>query len=270
MPIGSGYSIGALNNFRITRFDKYRNTIYFNFWDMDIGTIMEKSSAYIISQRRGREEARGSRGLKPAITISHETGAGAPEIAGQVAQILQKAGFTGREAWEVFDQQLFEVTLQGQHWPKKLAEKITEEKRFFIDELMDDLFSLRPPSWVLIPQVAETTLRLAMAGQVILVGHGATVVTAKLPNVFHVRLTGSLAGRIERTQKLRGLTAAAAAKFIRMEDRKRKKFLKTHFHARLDNELLYDLVVNTDRFSQADAAALIAEGAQKFFSSCPE
>lgn len=241
---------------------------------MDMKNIMEKSGAYIISQRRSREEARVARGLKPAITISHETGAGAPEIAGQVAQILQKTEFTGREAWAVFDQQLFAVTLQGQlqgqHWPKKLAEKITEEKRFFIDEVMDDLFSLRPPSWVLIPQVAETTLRLAMSGHVILVGHGATVVTAKLPNVFHVRLTGSLAARIERTQKLQGLAPEPAAKFIRMEDRKRKKFLKTHFHARLDNELLYDLVINTDRISDADAASIAAEAAQKFFSSCPE
>jgi hypothetical protein len=184
-----------------------------------------------------------------------------------VAQILQKSEFSGRDAWEVFDQQLFELTLQEQHWPKKLVEKITEEKRFFIDELMDDLFSLRPPSWVLIPQVAETTLRLAVSGHVILVGHGATVVTAKLPNVFHVRLTGSLSGRIERTQKLRGLEPAAAAKFIRMEDRKRKRFLKTHFHARLDNELLYDLLVNTDRMSDADAAAIIAEGAGRFFAS---
>lgn len=237
---------------------------------MDIGTIMEKSGAYIVSQRRRRDEAAPPVRLKPALTISHETGAGAPEIAGQVAQLLQKTETTGRDTWEVFDQQLFEVTLQGQHWPKKLAEKITEEKRFFIDELMDDLFSLRPPSWVLIPQVAETTLRLAMSGHVILVGHGATVVTAKLPNVFHVRLTGSLAGRVERTQKLRDLAPAAAAKFIRMEDHKRKKFLKTHFHARLDNELLYDLLVNTDRIADADAAAIIAEGAKRFFSSRPE
>lgn len=237
---------------------------------MDIETIMEKSGAYIVSQRRGRVEAVVPRRLNPALTISHETGAGAPEIAGQVAQILQKTESSGRDTWEVFDQQLFELTLQGQHWPKKLAEKITEEKRFFIDELMDDLFSLRPPSWVLIPQVAETTLRLAVSGHVILVGHGATVVTAKLPNVFHVRLTGSLSGRIERTQKLRGLTPAAAAKFLRMEDRKRKKFLKTHFHARLDNELLYDLLVNTDRLADADAAEIIAEGAKRFFASRSE
>jgi cytidylate kinase len=156
--------------------------------------------------------------------------------------------------------------LEENRWPKELAEKITEDKRLFIDELMDDLFGLRPPSWVLVPQVVETMLRLAMAGHAILVGHGATVVTAKLSNVFHVRLTSSLTRRIERVQKLRNLTPEAAAKFVRKEDRGRARFVKAHFHARLDNELLYDLAVNTDRVSIDDAVAVIVEGARRFFS----
>jgi hypothetical protein len=46
------------------------------------------------------------------------------------------------------------------------------------------------------------------------VGHDATVVTAKLSNVFHVRLTGSLPKRIKRVQKTRNLTPGAAAKFV--------------------------------------------------------
>ena len=161
---------------------------------------------------------------------------------------------------------MIEEALREQRWPKKLAQKITEEKRLFIDELIDDLFNLRPPSWVLVPQVVETTLRLAIAGHAILVGHGATVVTANLPNVFHIRLTGSFSGRIERVQKMQNLSFEAASKFVRAEDRKRAKYLKAHFHARLDDELLHDLVINTNRLSDQDAAAVIAEAAQKFFA----
>ena len=204
--------------------------------------------------------------LGPAITISHQTGSGTHEIAERLAQILQKSDGKGVRPWAVFDQQLIEQALEENRWPKELAETITEEKRLFIDELMDDLFGLRPPSWVLVPQVVETMLRLAMAGHAILVGHGATLVTSKLSNVFHVRLTGSLSRRIEREQMLRKLTPADAAKFVRKEDRGRKKYVKAHFHARLDNELLYDLVINTDRVSIGDAVAVIADGAQRFFS----
>lgn len=237
---------------------------------MSIEASVKKSSAYIVSQCQDRYEhmaAAHPRSLKPAITISHLTGAGVNEIAEHLAQILQKTGFKGGSPWAVFDQRLIEEALEKQRWPKKLAEKITEKRRFFIDDLIDDLFDLRPPTWVLVPQVVETTLRLAMAGHAILVGHGATVVTAKLPNVFHVRLTGSLHKRVERVQKLRNLTPAAAAKIVRKEDYDRGRYVKAHFHARLDNELLYDLAINTDRASDGDVVAVIVEGARRFFSA---
>lgn len=237
---------------------------------MSLDLSAQKSSAYVVSQCLAQYEhlaVAQPRSLHPAITISHQTGAGVRTISGRLAQCLQGTEHLGSSRWTVFDQELIETALQEQRWPKELAGKITEEKRLFIDEFMDDLFGLRPPSWVLVPQVVETTLRLAMAGHVILVGHGATVVTANLPNVFHIRLTGSLPKRIERVQKHRNLTQEAAAKFVRAEDRRRARYLKAHFHARLDQELRYDLVLNTDRFSEDHAAAVIAEGARKFFAA---
>ncbi len=236
---------------------------------MKVETLMEKSGAYVISERWNRHETAvpvGFGALKPTITIAHQAGAGASEIARCLAGILQESAFSGRDAWEIFDQQLIERALQEQSWPKKLAEKITEEKRLFIDELMDDLFNLRPPSWVLVPQITETTLRLAMSGHAILIGHGATIITAKLPNVFHVRLTGSLPKRIRRYQVFYNVSPGNAAKMVQTEDRKRAKFLKAHFKARLDNELLYDFLINTDRFLNDEAATLIAKAAQSFFS----
>jgi len=236
---------------------------------MNTQTPLDKSGAYFVSQCQDRQEPFPSgrlRQLNPAITISHQTGAGAPEIAGQLAQSLQQTKFSGDHPWQVYNHQIIENALEEKRWPKHLAGKITEEKRFFIDELIYDVLDLQPPSWVLMPQVVETTLRLAKAGHVILVGHGATVVTAKLTNVFHVRLTGSLARRSERVQKLEKLTPEGASKLVRTEDQRRKKFLRAHFHARLDNELLYDLTINTDRLFNGDAVALISEGAQRFFS----
>lgn len=236
---------------------------------MDIKTVMEKSGAYLVSERHRREHSHPEppRLKKPAITISYKIGTGAPQIAEELSRALQGMEDPCGETWEVFNQQLVERALREQRWPKKLAESITEEKRFFIDEIMDDLFSLRPPSWVLMPQVIQTTMNLAMSGHAILVGHGATIVTAELPNVFHVRLTGSLAKRIDRVQMSRGLTHDEAAKLVKTEDHKREKFLKAHFHTRPDKELLYDVTVNTDRVSTADAVAILFDGARRFFST---
>jgi len=232
---------------------------------MDIETLMEKSGAYMVSERRRRERNIPELRLtKPSIAISHQVGAGAQEIAKKLAGEFQK--LQGDGLWEVFDQELIAKALQRERWPKKLADSITEEKRLFVDEIMDDLFGLRPPSWVLMPRVIETTMNLAMTGHAILVGHGATIVTAKLPNVFHVRITGSLLGRIARIQRTRGLTPGEAAKFVKTEDHKREKYLKVHFHARMSNELLHDLAINTDRITEADAVATITEAARRFFA----
>jgi hypothetical protein len=236
---------------------------------MKAQTSIDKSGAYFISQFKDRHESRSSAEacrLKPAITISHQTGAGAPEIAERLTHLLQKTGLKGDRPWTLYNHHLIENALQEQRLPKQMADKITEEKRFFINELIDDVLDLQPPSWVLVPQVRETMLRLAEAGYAILVGHGATVVTAKLPDVFHVRLTGSLSRRIERVQQAEKLASGAASELVRTEDRKRNKFLKAHFHVRLDNELLYDLAINTDRISIEDATAVISEGAQRFFA----
>jgi hypothetical protein len=236
---------------------------------MNTKSSIDKSSAYFISQFKDQREPLPSANvhqLKPAITISHQTGAGAQEIAGELIRQLQKSNLKGERPWALYNHHLIENALMEQRLPKRLAEKITEEKRFFIHELIDDVFDLQPPSWVLMPQVREIILRLATAGCAVLVGHGATVVTANLANVFHVRLTGSLSKRIERVQNLEVLPFEAASKYVMAEDRKRNKFLKAHFHARLDNELLYDLSVNTDRISNEDAVALISEGVQRFFA----
>lgn len=221
---------------------------------MNTQTI-DKSGAYFISQFKDQHEPLSPINacqLKPAITISHQIGAGTQEIAEQLIRLLQKTNLKGERPWALYNHHLIENALVERQLPKRLAEKITEEKRFFLHELIDDVFDLQPPSWVLMPQVREITLRLATAGHAVLVGHGVTIVTAKLSNVYHVRLTGSLPKRIERVQKLEKLTFDAASKFVRTEDRKRNKFLKAHFHARLDNELLYDLAINTDRISNED------------------
>ncbi|HXC35408.1 MAG TPA: cytidylate kinase family protein [Candidatus Acidoferrales bacterium] len=235
---------------------------------MNIETLMAKSGAYVFSERRRFDRNIPDRPqlTRPTIAVSHQTGAGAPEITAALANTPQKTEEAGRVVWEVFDQQLIAKALQEQRWPRELAEKITEEKRFFLDEVMDDLFSLRPPSWMLMPQLIETTTNLAIRGHAILVRHGATVVTAKLPNVLHVRLTGSLAGRIDRVQRTRSLTHPEAVKYVKTADHKQEKYLKAHFYVRMDNELLHDLAINTDRISEADAVTVIFEAARRFFS----
>jgi len=236
---------------------------------MHIEHPVEKFGSYVVSQGQDAcPRPVPAAGPPPdlAVTISHQAGIDVSDIAEKLAGALQRSEFKGDRPWSALNQQLLERALEEQHWPRELAGKIAQDKRFIIDELMDDLCGLCPPSWAFVPQVVETIQHLAAAGHVILVGHGATIVTAKMTNVYHVRLTGSLAKRIEHLQIRRNLTPEAAARAVGREDRGRRRYLKAHFHASLDNELLYDLVINTDRVSNEDAVGLIFEGARRIFN----
>ncbi len=160
-------------------------------------------------------------------------------------------------AWRVFDRSLIAKVLEDHHLPNRLAKFLREDAGSAVDEVLDELFGLHPPSWVLVQQFTGTILELAEAGNVILVGWGANIVTRKLPNVFHVRLTGSLERRVARVQQRERLGRKDALALITRQDRGRERYVKRHFDHQLSDALLYHLTINTDRFLDEEVAALI-------------
>ena len=236
----------------------------------DHETQLEQCHAYILGQLQIGKMPSAVHAVRPpgpAITISYQTGSGAHEIAEQLAGLLRAAEPKGVVQWTMFDHHLVEKVLEEHHLPQSLAMLLEEDRRSYIQDVMEEFGGIRPPSWVVVPQIAETVLHLADAGHVILVGRGANFITARMPNVFHVHLVASLPKRVARVQKLNHLTAEEAAKFVAGSDRGRGRYLKTHFHVCVDDDLLYHLVINTDRIPFPETAQLIADGAQRCFQS---
>ena len=125
-------------------------------------TLVDKSGAFVTSQGsdvKGFGPAKRPWLAGPAVTISHQTGAGAREIAERLAELLQDTDLPARQPWTVLNRQLVETALEELHWPGQLARKMPEDKRSYVDDVLDDLFGLRPPSWGLVPQVVETSQR---------------------------------------------------------------------------------------------------------------
>ena len=231
---------------------------------------LEQCNAYILSQLEARQKPSVIHGLPPpgpAITISHQTGAGEHEVATRLVRILQSAQPKGAATWTVFDRHLVEKVLEEHHLPQSLARFMPEDRRSYLQDVMDELLGLRPPSWMVLPQIAETVVHLADAGNVILVGRGANFITARMPNVFHVRLIASLPRRIARVQELNHLTQDEAAEFVARSDRGRGRYVKAHFHVSVGDDLQFHLVLNTDLIPPPQAAELIAEGARRCFQS---
>ena len=82
-----------------------------------------------------------------------------------------------------------------------------------------------------------------------------------------LRVGASEALRASRTRDRQGLASEAAAlEFVREVDRERAARIKFLYHVDVDDPLLYDVVVNTERASLADGVRIIRAALQGEFA----
>lgn len=192
------------------------------------------------------------------ITISRQGGCNAHGIAARTAELLQAQEPDAVSPWTLFDRNLVEEVLKDHHLPARLRDHMPEDRRTELDDIMGELFDLHPSSWELVHRTSDTMLRLADRGHCLLIGRGANFVTRKLSHGFHVRLIGSLEGRVRRTVEHDHVSPEAARKTIRDQDRARARYAKKYFEADINDPEHYHLVINGDWFDAEQAAQAIA------------
>ena len=137
---------------------------------------------------------------------------------------------------------------------------MTEDARLLpVEAIVEELLGLHPANWTLVQHTTQTILRLAGLGRTILVGRGGNVITASLPNVFHVRLVAPIATRIRHTAKYYHLSEAEAAKFVREQDHARRRYVRRYFNSEIDDPSLYDVTLDTGRLGFARTTEAIAQ-----------
>jgi len=225
---------------------------------------LEHCLSFINSQLQdgGKSRTQAEGDVRRAVTISRQAGCGALAVAQKLAEYLQSHSPKDACPWTVFDRNLMDKVLEDHSLPVRLARFLPEDTISKTQEIMADLFELHPPVETIVRQTAETMLRLAGLGNVILIGRGGNVITAELPHVLHVRLVAPLEKRVEYAHKEYNkfnLTTDQARKFCLNEDRGRERYLKKHFDADINDPLLYHMIINTGLVNYDDAAKLIGD-----------
>jgi hypothetical protein len=159
------------------------------------------------------------------------------------------------------DRDLVARVLADHHLPAELARSMPEDRVSEVADTLDQLFGLRPSAWTLVRKTAETVLRLAEIGNVVLIGRGANLITRTLEQAFHVRLIGSMPARVRHVMDVKHLDEHDATEYVRSEDARRSRYVRKYFTEDIDEPLLYHLVLNTDRFTYGRAGEVIAEAA---------
>jgi cytidylate kinase len=198
-------------------------------------------------------------GFRKSVTISRQAGCGALLIAEKVARYLQDQAPQEPAKWTVFDRGLMDKVLADHNLPKYLAKFLPEDRASQIEDTLADIFGVHPPTHTVVQQTAETMLQLAELGSVILIGRAGNIITASLPNVLHVRLVAPLEDRIERICRDDHKNPSEARRFCLEEEHARTRYVKTYFHADINDALLYHLVINTSRVGCENAARIISD-----------
>jgi len=108
---------------------------------------------------------------------------------------------------------------------------------------------------------------VAGAGQAVIVAHAASMALANIEGVLRVLVTASAATRVRRVAELERLIAAEAERRIATSDRERREYFQRFY--KLEEELAthYDVVVNTDVLTTAQAVAVVVAAARAPTSS---
>jgi cytidylate kinase len=182
------------------------------------------------------------------ITISHEIGAGGPEIGQELASRL---------GYRYVDQDL--VSNAAQRYG------LLEEKLSHLDESKPSLFERFDAETRRYITVIQTALyEFAEQDNAVLMGRGGQWLLRGIPHVLRVRVLAPFDVRVKRlSKKLAGsmgeqTNTRTVTEMVRRDDAEKAGRMRYLYEVSVTDPSLYDVVVNTDKLSVAGAVCLIA------------
>lgn len=222
--------------------------------------LFEKCRAYVTSAAENPVSRRPNAPL-PAITLSRQVGARGTTIATLLVQHLNEHDPEKRPPWTLFDKELIRQVLDDHNLPRYLERFMTESYVSELQSTINEIVGLHPSMWELHEKMGDTIVRLLSRGHSIIVGRGACVVGAGMRNVLNIRLVGSVKQRLMHMERKFNLSEAEAADRLRLDDRERRQYFKSHFGREIEDPELYHLVINTDILAEEEIVKVIAQAA---------
>jgi cytidylate kinase len=184
----------------------------------------------------------------PIVTISHEIGAGGPEIGQQLAD---------RMGYRYVDHELISDAAQRYG--------LLEEKLSHLDESKPSLFERFDAETRRYITVIQTALYdFAEHDNVVLMGRGGQWLLRGIPHVLRVRVMAPFDVRVKRLgKKLAGpmgeqTNPRTVTELVRRDDAEKAGRMRYLYEVGITDPALYDLVINTEKLSVAASVGLIA------------
>lgn len=178
------------------------------------------------------------------IAIAETCGSHGDDIGHELSRAL---------GWEFADREIIAKAAERYGEAAMELQRVTEEKPTLWERFSDSTQHY-------LSCVEATIFELAAQGRVILVGHGAAIMLREIPHVLRVRVTAPEPLRAVRVRDEQGLVNVDVARqFVRDTDHERAARMRFLYRVDVDDPLLYDLTLNSERLTVEEGARLIRE-----------
>lgn len=220
-----------------------------------IPAIENRLGALLEVTRRQDALKSGKKPIKQTITISREFGCEAYPMAELLRQKLEART---KACWSLMDKALLDEVNKNHNLSEQVLKNLGDKNRF-----LDDFLSTFSSRWKsdrdYYRLLCRQIIALAEQGNVILVGRGAPIVTARMKNCYHFRMYASQHFKELSIAKRLGLEAADARALIERKQKERDKFIRDFLDRDPYDLSCYHLVFNNDRNEAEKAAQTICD-----------
>jgi cytidylate kinase len=187
------------------------------------------------------------------IAISRQAGSRGADIARAVG---------ARLGWPVYDHELLSRIAAEKGLNERLLHSFDERCPHWLQDILDGFSTeYRPTEHTYLKQLVKLVASLGEVGHCVIVGRGAGHV---LPaeTTLRVRVVAPRAMRVAKTEKWLGVQRAEAERWVDRTDAERTRFIVEHFNKNPDDALLYDVILNSGRYSLEECTDLIVQAAK--------
>ncbi|MBK6765604.1 MAG: cytidylate kinase-like family protein [bacterium] len=192
----------------------------------------------------------------PFVTISRQFGCEAMALAESLAHEFDALEKLDSGSWQVYGRKLIEAMADQQYSFDQLMSALDSKARSGIEEFVETLVG-QISDLRLLHKLVQAMRATATLGRCIIVGRGGAIMTRDLPGGLHVRLVASEEHRLKGLVERSGWPEVRAHAELKEQDSSRQTFYRKYLRHDSNDPVLYDLVLNSERLSQAEQVAQI-------------
>jgi len=193
--------------------------------------------------------------LKPAITLSREFGCEAFPVAEEVVKLAEKK--TG-ESWALIDKSLLDEVARNHRVAEEIILSLGDKPRF-----IDEMFATFTPRWKgdadYYRLLCEQIVMAATAGNAVIVGLAAAIITQEMKNCFHFRLIAPHDFKVKSIARRMHVSRQDAELTVLDQQKERDRVIRRVLDADEHDPLHYHALFNNAKLKNAQIARLILD-----------